>query len=301
PLSRLLIALYRPILSGVLRVRWLILLLAIAAVALTVPIFLKLGAEFMPPLNEGTILYMPTTVPGLSITEATKVLQVQDRLLMTFPEVEHAFGKMGKSTTATDPAFTGMAEITVTLKPELQWRAGMTWDLLLDEMDERLRIPGFPNIWWMPIQTRTEMITTGVRSPVGIKVLGPDLKQIEAIGKEIERVLTSVPGTRSAFAERLNEGYYLDLIVNRAEAARYGLTVGDVQAVITSAIGGEPVTTTVEGRERYAVNVRYKRELRDSPERLRRVLIPTPSGAQIPLQQIAEIVLTKGPPSISDE
>ena len=301
PLNWLLITLYRPLLSAVLRVRWLVLALAIAAMGLTIPVFARLGAEFMPPLNEGTILYMPTTVPGLSIPEGTKVLQVQDRLLKEFPEVERVFGKMGKATTATDPAFTGMAEITVTLKPESQWRAGMTWDRLLDEMDARLRIPGFPNIWWMPIQTRTEMITTGVRSPVGIKVLGPDLKQIEAIGKEIERVLASVPGTRSAFAERLNEGYYLDLIVNRREAARYGLNVGDVQTLITSAIGGENVTTTVEGRERYPVSVRYKRELRDDPERLKRVLIPTATGAQIPLGQIAEIVVTKGPPSISDE
>ena len=301
PLNWLLITLYRPLLSAVLRVRWLVLALAITAMGLTIPVFARLGAEFMPPLNEGTILYMPTTVPGLSIPEGTKVLQVQDRLLKEFPEVERVFGKMGKATTATDPAFTGMAEITVTLKPESQWRAGMTWDRLLDEMDARLRIPGFPNIWWMPIQTRTEMITTGVRSPVGIKVLGPDLNKIEAIGKEIERVLASVPGTRSAFAERLNEGYYLDLIVNRREAARYGLNVGDVQTLITSAIGGENVTTTVEGRERYPVNVRYKRELRDDPERLKRVLIPTATGAQIPLGQIAEIVVTKGPPSISDE
>jgi Cu(I)/Ag(I) efflux system membrane protein CusA/SilA len=301
PLNWLLLTLYRPILSGALRVRWLTLALAVVAVGLTVPVFTRLGGEFMPPLNEGTILYMPTTVPGLSITEAVKVLQTQDRLLTTFPEVERVFGKMGKAPTATDPAFTGMAEITVSLKPEAQWRPGMTWDRLLDEMDARLRIPGFPNIWWMPIQTRTEMITTGVRSPVGIKVLGPDLKTIEAIGLEIERALASVPGTRSAFAERLNEGYYLDLIVNRREAARYGLTVGDVQSVITSAIGGETVTTTVEGRERYPVNVRYKRELRDDPDRLKRVLIPTPSGAQIPLGQIAEIVIIKGPPSISDE
>ena len=301
PLNWILIALYRPILSGVLRVRWLALGLAVAAVTFTWPVFARLGAEFMPPLNEGTILYMPTTVPGLSITEAVRVLQVQDRLLTTFPEVERVFGKMGKAPTATDPAFTGMAEITVSLKPESQWRPGMTWERLLDEMDERLRIPGFPNIWWMPIQTRTEMITTGVRSPVGIKVLGPDLKTIEAIGLEIERVLAKVPGTRSAFAERLNEGYYLDLIVNRREAARYGLAVGDVQAVITSAIGGETVTTTVEGRERYPVNVRYKRELRDDPDRLKRVLVPTPGGAQIPLGQIAEVVITKGPSSISDE
>jgi Cu(I)/Ag(I) efflux system membrane protein CusA/SilA len=261
----------------------------------TVPAFMKLGAEFMPPLNEGTILYMPTTVPGLSLPEATKVLQVQDRLLMTFPEVERVFGKMGKAPTATDPAFAGMAEITITLKPEAQWRPGMTWDRLLDEMDAKLRIPGFPNIWWMPIQTRTEMITTGVRSPVGVKVLGPDLKVIERIGVEIEQALANVPGTRSAFAERLNEGYYLDLIVNRREAARYGLMVGDVQAVITSAIGGETVTTTIEGRERYPVNVRYKRELRDDPDRLKRVLIPTPSGAQIPLGQIALVVITQGP------
>ncbi len=301
PLNWLLVALYRPIISGALRVRWLTLGLAVVVVGLTAPIFSRLGAEFMPPLNEGTILYMPTTVPGLSIPESAKVLQVQDQLLTTFPEVERVFGKMGKAPTATDPAFVGMAEITVTLKPEAQWRPGMTWDRLLDEMDAKLRIPGFPNIWWMPIQTRTEMITTGVRSPVGIKVLGPDLKIIEKIGLEIEQVLANVPGTKSAFAERLNEGYYLDLTVNRREAARYGLTVGDVQAVITSAIGGETVTTTVEGRERYSVNVRYKRELRDNPDRLKRVLIPTPSGAQIPLGQIADLVITQGPPSIADE
>ncbi|MEP6932337.1 MAG: CusA/CzcA family heavy metal efflux RND transporter [Nitrospirota bacterium] len=301
PLNRLMVALYRPILSGALRVRWLTLGLAVVVVGLTAPIFSRLGAEFMPPLNEGTILYMPTTVPGLSIPESAKVLQVQDQLLTTFPEVERVFGKMGKAPTATDPAFVGMAEITVTLKPEDQWRPGMTWDRLLDEMDAKLRIPGFPNIWWMPIQTRTEMITTGVRSPVGIKVLGPNLKTIEKIGLEIEQVLDNVPGTKSAFAERLNEGYYLDLTVNRREAARYGLTVGDVQAVITSAIGGETVTTTVEGRERYPVNVRYKRELRDDPDRLKRVLIPTPSGAQIPLGQIADLVITQGPSSIADE
>jgi Cu(I)/Ag(I) efflux system membrane protein CusA/SilA len=301
PLNWLLVALYRPIISGALRVRWLTLGLAVVVVGLTAPIFSRLGAEFMPPLNEGTILYMPTTVPGLSIPESAKVLQVQDQLLTTFPEVERVFGKMGKAPTATDPAFVGMAEITVTLKPEDQWRPGMTWDRLLDEMDTKLRIPGFPNIWWMPIQTRTEMITTGVRSPVGIKVLGPDLKIIEKIGLEIEQVLANVPGTKSAFAERLNEGYYLDLILNRREAARYGLTVGDVQAVIISAIGGETVTTTVEGRERYPVNVRYKRELRDDPDRLKRVLIPTPSGAQIPLGQIADLVITQGPSSIADE
>jgi len=301
PLNWLLVTLYRPIIVGALRLRWLTLGLAVVVVGFTAPIFSRLGAEFMPPLNEGTILYMPTTVPGLSIPESAKVLQIQDQLLMTFPEVERVFGKMGKAPTATDPAFVGMAEITVTLKPESQWRPGMTWDRLLDEMDAKLRIPGFPNIWWMPIQTRTEMITTGVRSPVGIKVLGPDLKIIEKIGLEIEQVLANVPGTKSAFAERLNEGYYLDLTVNRREAARYGLTVGDVQAVITTAIGGETVTTTVEGRERYPVNVRYKRELRDDPDRLKRVLIPTPSGAQIPLGQIAEMVITQGPPSIADE
>jgi copper/silver efflux system protein len=301
PLNWLLITLYRPVLSGALRVRWLTLGIAVAATLITVPIFKRLGTEFMPPLNEGTILYMPTTVPGLSMPEAAKVLQVQDQLLKTFPEVETVFGKMGKAPTATDPAFVGMAEITVTLKPETEWRTGMTWDRLLDEMDAKVRIPGFPNIWWMPIQTRTEMITTGVRSPVGIKVLGPDLKTIEKIGLEIEQVLASVPGTKSAFSERLNEGYYVDLIVNRREAARYGLTVGDVQSVITSAIGGETVTTTVEGRERYPLNVRYQRELRDDPDRLKRVLIPTSTGAQVPLGQVADIVITQGPPSIADE
>ena len=301
PLNRWLIALYRPVLSGALRVRWLTVGIAVMTFGFTVPAFMRLGAEFMPPLNEGTILYMPTTVPGLSIPEAARVLQVQDQLLTTFPEVERVFGKMGKAPTATDPAFVGMAEITVTLKPEAQWRPGMTWDRLLDEMDVKLRIPGFPNLWWMPIQTRTEMITTGVRSQVGIKVLGPDLKTIERIGVEIEQVLATVPGTKSAFAERLNEGYYLDVIVSRREAARYGLTVGDVQETITSAIGGETVTTTVEGRERYPVNVRYKRELRDDPDRLKRVLIPTPTGAQIPLGQIAEMVVTQGPSSIADE
>lgn len=301
PLNRVLLALYRPVLAGALKARRLTLVLAVAAVGLTIPVFMRLGAEFMPPLNEGTILYMPTTVPGLSIPESAKILHIQDRLLKEFPEVERVFGKMGKAPTATDPAFTGMAEITVTLKPESEWRPGMTWDRLLDEMDAKVRIPGFPNVWWMPIQTRTEMITTGARSPVAVKVLGPDLTQIEAIGKAIEQVLAEVPGTRSAFAERLNEGYYLDIIVNRREAARYGLTVGDVHALITSGIGGENVTTTVEGRERYPVNVRYKRELRDDPERLKRVLIPTPSGAQVPLSQVADIVLSKGPTSIADE
>ncbi|HEX6824788.1 MAG TPA: efflux RND transporter permease subunit, partial [Nitrospiraceae bacterium] len=196
PLNWLLVTLYRPIIAGALRVRWLTLAVAVVVVGFTAPIFSRLGAEFMPPLNEGTILYMPTTVPGLSIPESAKVLQVQDHLLTTFPEVERVFGKMGKAPTATDPAFVGMAEITVTLKPESHWRPGMTWDRLLDEMDAKLRIPGFPNIWWMPIQTRTEMITTGVRSPVGIKVLGPDLKTIEKIGLEIEQVLASVPGTK---------------------------------------------------------------------------------------------------------
>jgi len=301
PLNTFMIARYRPILSWTLRTSRFALGLAVALVALTVPLFMRLGAEFMPPLNEGTILYMPTTVPGLSITEARTVLQIQDRLLMTFPEVERVFGKIGKAPTATDPAFTGMAEITISLKPESEWRAGMTWDRLLGEMDAKLKIPGFPNVWWMPIQTRTEMVTTGVRSPVGIKVLGPDLKIIEAIGLEIEHALANVPGTQSAFAERLNEGYYLDLIVNRKEAARYGLTVDDVQAVITSAIGGETVTTIIAERERYPVNVRYKRELRDDPDRLKRVLIATPSGAQIPLGQVAEVVITRGPSAIADE
>ena len=301
PINRAFIWLYRPLVSGALRARWLVVILAIGAVAASVPLYGTLGSEFMPPLNEGTILYMPTALPGISVTQAGLLLQRQDRLLKQFPEVEHVFGKIGRARTPTDPAHLSMAETVVTLKPEEQWRPGVTWDSLIAEMDKVVKFPGMPNIWWMPIQTRTEMLATGIRSNLGIKILGPDLAEIERIGLEIEGLLQSVPGTRSAYAERVTGGYYLDVHVDREEAARYGLTVEDVEEVIESAVGGKNITQTVEGRERYPVNVRYLRELRDDPESLRRVLVDVHNGVQIPLGQLARVTVTGGPPAIRDE
>ncbi|HXH85259.1 MAG TPA: CusA/CzcA family heavy metal efflux RND transporter, partial [Nitrospira sp.] len=301
PVNRLLMWLYRPLVSGVLRVRWLVVILAILAVASSIPLYGTLGSEFMPPLNEGTILYMPTALPGISVTQAGMLLQRQDQLLMQFPEVDRVFGKIGRARTATDPAPLSMAETVVTLKPEAQWRPGVTWDSLIAEMDKVVKFPGMPNIWWMPIQTRTEMLATGIRSNLGIKILGPDLAEIERIGLEIEGLLQGIAGTRSAYAERVTGDYYLDIHVDRKEAARYGLTVEDVEDVIESAIGGKNVTQTVEGRERYPVNVRYLRELREDPESLRRVLVEASNGVQIPLGQLAQITMTTGPPAIRDE
>ncbi|WP_447978010.1 efflux RND transporter permease subunit [Candidatus Nitrospira bockiana] len=301
PLNRWLIRLYRPVVSGAIRARWLVILLAGLAVAGAVPLYQKLGSEFMPPLNEGSILYMPTALPGISITQATQILQRQDQLIKQFPEVDHVFGKIGRARTPTDPAHLSMAETVVTLKPEEQWRPGVTWDSLIAELDETLKFPGMPNIWWMPIQTRTEMLATGIRSNLGIKILGPDLGEIERIGLEIERLLSGLPGTRSAYAERVTGGYYLDVRVNREQVARYGLTVEDVEDIVETAIGGKNITQTVEGRERYPINVRYARELRDDVESLRRVLVATPRGAQIPLVQLAEISMKTGPPMIRDE
>lgn len=301
PINRILIWLYRPLVSGALRVRWLVVIFAIGAVGSSIPLYGKLGSEFMPPLNEGTILYMPTALPGISVTEASKLLQRQDQLLKQFPEVDRVFGKIGRARTPTDPAHLSMAETVVTLKPEEQWRPAMTWDSLIAEMDKIVKFPGMPNIWWMPIQTRTEMLATGIRSNLGIKILGPDLAQIERIGLEIEGLLQGIPGTRSAYAERVTGGYYLDFYVNREEAARYGLTIEDVEDVIESAIGGKNITQTVEGRERYPVNVRYLRELREDPESLRRVLVETPTGAKIPMAQLARIAMASGPPAIRDE
>jgi Cu(I)/Ag(I) efflux system membrane protein CusA/SilA len=301
PINRALMWCYRPVVSGALRVRWLVVILAIVAVGIAVPLYGKLGSEFMPPLNEGTILYMPTALPGISVTEASQLLQRQDQLLKQFPEVDRVFGKIGRARTPTDPAPLSMAETVVTLKPEDQWRPGMTWDALIAEMDKVVKFPGMPNIWWMPIQTRTEMLATGIRSNLGIKILGPDLAEIEKIGLEIEGLVQGIPGTRSAYAERVTGGYYLDFHIHREEAARYGLTVEDVEDVIESAIGGKNMTQTVEGRERYPVNVRYARELRDDPESLRRVLVGTPTGAQIPMAQLARITMATGPPMIRDE
>jgi Cu(I)/Ag(I) efflux system membrane protein CusA/SilA len=301
PINRWLIRLYRPLVAGAVRARWLVILLAVLAVAGSLPLYQKLGSEFMPPLNEGTILYMPTALPGISITEAAQLLQRQDQLLKQFPEVEHVFGKVGRARTPTDPAHLSMAETVVTLKPEEEWRSGMTWDALIAKMDKTVRFPGMPNIWWMPIQTRTEMLATGVRSNLGIKILGPDLGEIERIGVQMESLLSGLSGTRSAYAERVTGGYYLDFRVRRGEVARYGLTVEDVEDVIESAIGGKNISQTVEGRERYPINVRYARELRSDVEGLQRVLVETPRGAQVPLVQLAEIKMVTGPPAVRDE
>src|SRR5213080_2010591 len=301
PISRPLMRLYHPVVKLVLRFRWLTVAAAVVIVALTVPIYFWLGSEFMPPLNEGTILYMPTALPGMSITQARAAIQTQDRMIKQFPEVDHVFGKAGRAETPTDPAPLSMFETVVTLKPEQEWRPGMTWDRLLGEMDRTIRFPGMPNIWWMPIQTRTEMLATGIRSVLGVKVYGPELAEIGRIAREIEGAVATLPGTRSAFAERTTSGYYLDVTVRRDAVARYGLTVGDVQDVVESAIGGTSISQTVEGRERYSINVRYFRDERSDPESLKRVLVTSPDGAQIPLAQLADIGFSTSPPSIRDE
>lgn len=301
PISRFQIWAYQPFVHLVLKYRKTTLLLAVLAMASTIPVFMKLGSEFMPPLYEGTLLYMPTGLPGMSITEAQRVLQLQDKIIKQFPEVESVFGKLGRSRTATDPAPLEMMENTIVLKPESQWRPGMTPEKLINEMDQALRIAGTSNSWTMPIKGRIDMLTTGIRTPIGIKILGPDLAVIEKIGEEMERALKDVPGTRNIYAERVVSGFFYDFEIDRRAAARYDLTVGDVQDVIETAIGGKNITMTVEGRERFPVNVRYSRELRDEPERLERVLVATPSGAQVPLTQLARIRPTMGPPVIKSE
>ncbi|TMA82039.1 MAG: efflux RND transporter permease subunit, partial [Deltaproteobacteria bacterium] len=301
PINRLLIALYAPVVRGVLRFRKTTIALAIVALIITIPAYTRLGSEFMPPLNEGMIFYMPTTLPGISVTQSARLLQIQDRMLKTFPEVQWVFGKAGRAETSTDPAPFSMGETTVMLKPESDWRPGMTWEKLVEEMDKKLRFPGVANAWTMPIKNRIDMLSTGIRTPVGIKIFGPDLTKIEEIGRHLEMVLNSVPGTRSIFAERVAGGYYLDFDLKREEIARYGLKIEDIQIIIESAIGGESITTTVEGRERYPVSVRYARELRDDPEKLKRVLIPTMNGAQVPLGQLTELRLASGPAMIRDE
>jgi copper/silver efflux system protein len=303
PVNRFLIWAYRPFVNFVLRFRWLTLLAAILLMAATVYPFTRLGKEFMPPLNEGDILYMPTAVPGMAIGEALRVLQLQDRMLREFPEVENVFGKAGQSETATDPAPLSMIETVVKLKPPAQWRPGMTWEKLIAEMNAKVKTPGMANIFWMPIQTRTEMLTTGFRSILGVKVFGPDLAAIQDTGVKIEKVLSALPKTRSAFAERTTGGYFLDFTPNREAAARYGLTVGDVNDVVETAIGGKTIATTVEGRERYPINVRYARDFREDLDLLKRVLVPVPGNppAQIPISMLADISYKTGPPSIRTE
>lgn len=304
-LNKTLKAMYVPVVRFAVRWRWPVVIGSVLALVVTVPVYKSLGNEFMPPLNEGTILYMPTTLPGVSIEEATRVMQTMDRELKKFPEVERVFGKLGRSTSPTDPAPLSMIETNIMLKPESEWRKGMTWDKLIGEMDNAMRFPGMPNIWWMPIQTRTEMLATGIRSSLGIKVFGPDLATIERIAVDIEHALLAdkrtAPYTRSAFAERATGGYFLDFDINRKAAARFGLNVGDVQNVIEAAMGGARVSETVEGRERYGILVRYAREYRDNIEALKRVFVTTSTGEQIPITQVADIVFRTGPPALRNE
>ncbi|MFB3127009.1 MAG: efflux RND transporter permease subunit, partial [Candidatus Acidiferrales bacterium] len=301
PLNRFLIWAYDPFVHLALRFPKTVLVLALLALLATVPAYMKLGSEFMPPLYEGSLLYMPTGLPGMSIAEAGRVLQLQDKIVMQFPEVKSVFGKAGRARTPTDPAPLTMMENTIVLKPESEWRPGMTPEKLINEMDAALKIPGISNSWTMPIKGRIDMLTTGIRTPVGIKILGPDLKVIEKIGEEIERALKDVPGTRNIYAERVVSGYFYDFEIDRRAVARYGLTVGDVQDVIETAIGGKNITSTIEGRERFPINVRYARELRDEPQKLERVLVATPTGAQVPLSQLARMRMTMGPPAIKSE
>jgi Cu(I)/Ag(I) efflux system membrane protein CusA/SilA len=304
-LTRALVAMYRPVVGAAVRGRWVVVGAAIVILVGSVPALRSLGSEFMPPLNEGSILYMPTTLPGMSITEATQTLQTMDAALVQFPEVEHVFGKVGRSTSPTDPAPLSMIETVITLKPQDQWRDGLSWNDLIAEMDQTLRFPGMPNIFWMPIQTRTEMLATGIRSSLGIKVFGTDLRTIERTAVEIERALLvderTASYTRSAFAERSTSGYFLDFDVNRGAAARFGLTVEDIETVILAAVGGMQVSETIEGRERYSILLRYSRDYRDNLEALERVLVPTPTGAQIPITQVTDIVFRTGPPMVRSE
>ena len=301
PINRFLIWAYQPFVNFVLRFRWLTLCLALLLLGLTYIPFSQLGKEFMPPLNEGTLLYMPTAIPGISITEATKVLQIQDRILRKFPEVETVFGKAGEADTPTDPAPLSMFETVLQLKPPDQWRPGMTWEKLIAQMNEATKTPGMAQIFWMPIQTRTEMLTTGFRSILGIKVFGRDLKGIQDIAVAIEKALSNFPNTRSAFAERTTGGYFLDFSPNREAAARYGLRVQDVNQIVETAIGGNTIGTTVEGRERYPISVRYARDFRDDINQLKRVLVATPTGNQVPLSLLADIHYRTGAPSIRTE
>ena len=301
PVNRFLIWIYHPIIKLVLKAKVLVILLAIAVLALTYIPWKSIGSEFMPPLNEGDLLYMPTTLPGISITKAKELLQQTDRIIATFPEVHHVFGKIGRAETATDPAPLTMIETVIQLKPEDEWREGVTIDDIKHELNQRVQLPGLTNAWTMPIKTRVDMLSTGIKTPVGIKLMGADLQVLSDVGEKIEAALREVPGTLSVYSERVTGGNFLDYHIKRREAARYGLTVGDVQDIIMSAVGGMNVTQTVEGLERYPVNLRYGSELRDSPEKLKRILVPTPSGAQIPITQLADIGIIKGPPAIKSE
>jgi copper/silver efflux system protein len=301
PLNRFLIWVYHPVLEFVMRLKLPVLLLAIAVIGVTILPYNRLGSEFMPPLWEGDLLYMPTTLPGVSVTKAREIIQQTDKIIKTFPEVHHVFGKIGRAETATDAAPLSMVETTITLKPESEWRPGMTPDKLTDELNAAIQIPGVTNAWTMPIKTRIDMLSTGIKTPVGIKIGGPNLRTLEQLGKQVEAAVRNVPGTLSVYAERVMGGNYLDFEIHRDAIARYGLTTGDVQDVIQSAIGGMNLTTTVEGLERYPINLRYSRELRDDLPALRSVLVPTPTGQHIPLDQLVDIKYQVGPPAIKTE
>ena len=301
PVNRFLIWGYHPFVRFVLRHRTVTLLMAVLLMASTVPVYMRLGSEFMPPLYEGSLLYMPLTLPGASVQTAQQILTMQDKIIKQVPEVDSVFGKAGRAVSATDPAPLEMIETVINLKPESEWRPGMTPEGVISELDRLVRLPGVANAWTMPIKARTDMLSTGIRTPVGIKIFGPDLEGINKVGEQVEGAIGMVPGTRNVFAERVTGGYYVDFTVKRDQIARYGLTVQDVQMVIESAIGGANVTTTIEGRERFPVNVRYQRVYRSDVNGLRRTLISTASGAQIPLEQVADISLTTGPTVIRTE
>ncbi|HAT1778598.1 MULTISPECIES: efflux RND transporter permease subunit [Legionella] len=301
PITRWMQAMYAPVLRLALRYRQFVVGIAIVLAMATIPLYKLIGSEFMPPLYEGTILYMPVTLPGISVTQATGLLQEMDKKLKAFPEVAHVFGKTGRAETSTDPSPFNMMEVIVELKPKEFWRKGMTYESLVAEMDEALQFPGVSNAWTMPIKARNDMLTTGIRTAVGIKVFGPDIKKIEAIGKEIEMVAKEVKGTSTVYAERVAGGYFLDFQINRDQLARYGLTIMDVNRIIESAVGGENIATTIEGRERYPVNVRYLRELRDDPDKLNRILVKTPSGAEVPVAQLVTLTFRSGPAMVRDE
>ncbi|MDO9693174.1 MAG: CusA/CzcA family heavy metal efflux RND transporter [Candidatus Latescibacteria bacterium] len=324
PISRAIARVYEPACRFVLRHPRRVILAALLIVAATLPVYFRLGTEFMPPLNEGSLLYMPTTLPGISVTQAAELLQTQDRVLKSFPEVLSVYGKAGRADTSTDPAPLSMMETTVVLKPRDEWRARerwytgrlpgfvlplvrplwpdrISWDELVAEMDRALRIPGVTNAWTMPIKARIDMLTTGVRTPVGIKIFGPDLAELERLGTRIESVLPAVAGTRSVFAERAAGGYFVDIEPRRDELARLGLTVADLQDVIMFAVGGENLGTVIDGRARYSINVRYPRELRDDLEKLGRILVDAPGGAAVPLAQVADLKVVSGPAMLRDE
>ena len=301
PISRITQAIYLPVLRLCLRFRKTTLLLNLVFLLVTFPLIFKLGSQFMPPLFEGSSLYMPTALPGISITQASQLLQTQDRILKSFPEVETVFGAVGRSDSATDNAPLDMYDTTVMLKPREKWRPGMTYENLIREMDEKLQFPGLTNTWTMPVQNRLDMALTGIKTPVGMKLQGPNLEQIQQLGAQVQQILTGLPQVRSVFAERVSQGFYVNVEVNRGEAAKYGLTIADVQLAVESGIGGMNVAENIEGRQRYPINVRYQRDFRDNLEELKRVLIATPSGAQIPIAEIAKLSYSRGPAMIRDE